>query len=308
MGMFLGEIRDAEKVVAGVKEVERKYKLEARETAYTRVKAMYKGCSFDKVPQKKRRRTYCILNRPVTPLIFANEKLIESLLNGEESTAKDPSDPARILEQIDRLTLEDLMPDLQAQRKSSKSVNVKRTYLEMHRLRGVPDSLFSADALKSIFTFIDYESMKFAAPHCIVVGHLAAIVFEVSSEELRKLNELVAAEMGYEDTNIRVIRPFKELYSEMVATALKYGLGNLHTVNPGDFVEAVAHGMGALWKSCLKGPAEAFYEICKAEAVAAKGKDPSFFFENLRYRLQEIWDAEIIQRSNDFKRAKIDPN
>ncbi len=318
IGMFIAETKNAEKVVADVKEVERKYRMDVREAAYKHIKEMYKGCSFDKIPQKKRRRTYCILNRSVTPLIFANEKLVESFLSVDESVprlgqtgkecSKEIPEAVQIEDRIDKLTLEDMMPDLQMQRRPSKSVNVKRTYLEMNRVRTVPSDLFSIEALKSIFTFVDYESIKFATPHYIVVGHLAAIMFEISSAELRKLNELVASEMGYEEINLRVIKPFKQFYNELVGTALKYGVFNLHTVNSADFVDAAAHAMKTAWKPSLKVPTEAFLELCKSEAAAAKSKDISLFFENLKYRLQEVWDAEIIQKSNDFKKAKVEQN
>ena len=114
--------------------------------------------------------------------------------------------------------------------------------------------------------------------------------------------------MGGEDINIRVIKPFKQFYNELVSTAFKYGIYSLHTVNPSDFVDAVAHALKGAWKPSLKVPTETFYELCKTEAADAKNREVSHLLESLKYGMQEIWHAEIIQKSNDFKKAKLEPH
>ena len=88
--------------------------------------------------------------------------------------------------------------------------------------------------------------------------------------------------MGGEDINVRLIKPFKEFYNQLISIALKYGIFNIHTVSPSDFVEAAGHSLKRLWKPCLKVPTEAFYELCKSEATNAGTKETSYLFENPR--------------------------
>jgi len=113
--------------------------------------------------------------------------------------------------------------------------------------------------------------------------------------------------MGEEEINLRVIKPYKGFYTELMRTVLKYGIQLIHTVNPIDFIDAVAHSMKDRWSASLKGPTEVFYEICKAEAIKEGPKDASILFENVRQKMEELWEADIIARSNNFKKAKLEP-
>ncbi len=121
------------------------------------------------------------------------------------------------------------------------------------------------------------------------------------------MSDCVALEMGEEEITLRVLKPFKRFYTALISTALKYGIHSLHTVNPTDFVDAVAHSMKGVWTAALKIPAGAFYEICKSEAAKEGNRDVSLLFENIRHRMEELWGTDIIQKSNDFKRAKLEP-
>ena len=88
----------------------------------------------------------------------------------------------------------------------------------------------------------------------------------------------------------------------MISTVLKYGLNNLVTVDPEDFVEAIHHAMKKTWRSDLRTPIIGFYELCKAEA----GKDELLAFENVRYNMKKLWEEQIIRKSSKFKKAKLD--
>ncbi len=182
MRVLLAECKKAEHVIQNMWELEKKYAIAKHEAAFNHIKEMHKGYSFDLLPSKKRRRTYTILNRAVTPLIMANEKLVESMLSPSPAESGPQLLPQDLpLEaQMAKMSIQDLLsPDLMLQRKPSKSVNVKRSYLEMHRLRSAPNDIFSVASLKAIFSYVDYESLRFPAPHFIVIGHFAAVVFEV---------------------------------------------------------------------------------------------------------------------------------
>lgn len=110
--------------------------------------------------------------------------------------------------------------------------------------------------------------------------------------------------MGDNDLNIRILKPYKNFYNLMMSTVLKYGLKNLVTVDPEDFVEAVHHSMKKGWRGDLRAAVIAFYELCKAEA----NKEESLAFENVRYNMKELWQKQIIRRSIRFKKTKLEYN
>ena len=110
--------------------------------------------------------------------------------------------------------------------------------------------------------------------------------------------------MGYDNISFRVIKPYKEFYNELISVALKYGIGNLQTVTVSDFIDAIRHSFGSLWKAELEEPAKAFYNWCKSESEFDNNKGTPGWFENVKYKMSQVWEAEIIQKSNDFKKAK----
>jgi len=119
---------------------------------------------------------------------------------------------------------------------------------------------------------------------------------------LAKLSDYVAAEMRENDLNIRILKPYSKFYKLVMSTVLKYGLKNLSSVDSEDFIAAVHHSMKKTWREDLRNPVIAFYELCKAEST----KEESLAFENVRHKMRQIWETQIIERSNKFEKAKLD--
>lgn len=92
----------------------------------------------------------------------------------------------------------------------------------------------------------------------------------------------------------------------MIGIIFKYGISQIHTVDPSDFVEALEHSMGEDWMLTLIKPAETFYNLCKTEI--AKEQDTVLLLENIRYSMLSLWEIEIIQKSNCFKKFKLEPH
>ncbi len=318
MRALLAESKCAENNILSLKELDHKFKWAQKENVYKAFKALdkdYSGLVGGARGKKKSKKVprYFILNRVVTPLVLANERVIESFLRHAESPpATDllPSPEVLLQESIQRMSiLDDDLPELQMQRKPSKSLNIKRSYMEMQRIASGPSDLFSVAALKAIFAHIDYEALKFDNLSCIAVSHFAAIVFEIRSSELHSVNSRVEAEMGLEDVSLRVIKPYKQFYDELVAVALRYGVANLPSVDVADFVDAAQHSMGSLWQKALREPTEAFYAWCTAEAAAVGGKgELAGWFEGVKCRMAQAWEADVIQRASDFRKAKKEQN
>ena len=111
--------------------------------------------------------------------------------------------------------------------------------------------------------------------------------------------------MPYDNLNMRVIKPYKPFYSSLIGLALTYGLDNLHTVARGDFVDAAQHRLNAIWKSSLQEPTEAFFDWCLSKSPS-KPASRLEFFESVRAKMLLHWNTEIVQRSNGFKKAKVE--
>ena len=111
--------------------------------------------------------------------------------------------------------------------------------------------------------------------------------------------------MPYDNLNMRVIKPYKPFYSSLISLVLIYGVQNLHTVARCDFVEAAQHRLGALWKPTLQEPTEAFFDWCLPKSVGRVASRLEFF-EAVRSKMLIHWNAEIVLRSNGFKKAKIE--
>ncbi len=189
---LIAEAKNAEENFVSLRELDHKFKFTQKENVYKTYKALDKdysglvGAARGKRKSKKVPR-YFILNRVVTPLVLANEKVVDSFLRRPESPP--PADilpnPDILQESIQRMTIIDDLPDLTLQRRASKSVNIKRSYMEMQKLASTgPSDLFSVAALKAMFAHIDYEALKFDNLNHVVVNHFAAVVFEVSSASL----------------------------------------------------------------------------------------------------------------------------
>lgn len=113
--------------------------------------------------------------------------------------------------------------------------------------------------------------------------------------------------MSYDNINMRIIKPYKEFYNTAIRVVFQFGLAHLNTVSASDFVDAVQYHMPKTWKPMLKVPAGALFEW--TTAVLCKLKRPLIitdFFDGLINQMMQYWDAEIIQKSNGFKRAKVE--
>lgn len=293
--LFLKESLKAENAVIGMEEIEQKYDLTKKEKTFEEIKEYYKEPrNVTSAAKKPGRWSNKLFDRPVTLLLSASEKQIESL---------ETIQPSQTLEsQLERLSISEFsIANLETRRKTSRSLYLKRNAPEMTVGSSRPQH-FSAAALKIIFSYLDYGFLKFTKPASIVVGDFVVLVIEIKSSELRKLSDCVALEMGDEELNIRILKPYPKFYSMAMSTVLKYGLKNLGTVDPEDFVDALAHLMKKIWRLDLKAPALVFYEWCKAEA----GRDETLAFENIRGNMKRIWKAQIIRRSSKFKKVKLD--
>jgi hypothetical protein len=86
-----------------------------------------------------------------------------------------------------------------------------------------------------------------------------------------------------------------------------FGIFNLPTVNSSDFVDAAKCALGPIWKPELTRPTESFYSICKSEVIKNSGKSEiETVFEGIKYKLLQCWNAQIIEKSNGFKKVKVD--
>lgn len=124
---------------------------------------------------------------------------------------------------------------------------------------------------------------------------------EVKSNELRKLSACISKEMGDEDITIRVLKPFKSFYNLAMSIALKYGLRNLYSVNPDDYIDALKYYMKSQWRTELIVPGKKFFELCKNDVRESY----EYIFNDIKGKIKKLWDTEIIKKSLSFKKMKI---
>jgi len=171
--IFLKEAAKVEKIIEGIEEDERKLRLAGKEKKFKEMQECYKDLSYNKLHPEPARKSHNILNRPVTLLLSADEKMVESY---------ETMNPSQSLEsQLDRLTITEFsFPDLEVKRRTSTSVYLKRSRPELTPAVQSANN-FSESALKVIFSYLDYGSFKFTNPDFIVVGNFAILVIEVLS-------------------------------------------------------------------------------------------------------------------------------
>lgn len=129
----------------------------------------------------------------------------------------------------------------------------------------------------------------------------------MNSVELKKISGTIGYQEGDLKLNVRIIKPYKQLYNGLIRVCLMFGILNLQTVNSGDFVDAAKSCLGTIWKADYAGPAEAFFSLCKTEVFRFEGKNGmEKFFEGIKCKLIQYWNAQIIEKSNGFKKLKID--
>lgn len=182
MKIFLVEAEKADTMLQTIKANEDKFKKTQIEKTYldlTKKGKDYSGMVNSK--KKSRTKHYYILNRVVSPLIIAEERIVHSF---------DPHTPAtpetqgflqieNIQDSFEKLSLVEELPGTKLPAKTVKSACIKRSFIEMQKTQSSRHDVFSAPSLKSIFAYIDYEAMKLPKIQYIVTGHFAAVVFEV---------------------------------------------------------------------------------------------------------------------------------
>jgi hypothetical protein len=102
------------------------------------------------------------------------------------------------------------------------------------------------------------------------------------------------------------MKPYKQLYRMIACVACKFGIESLKTLNESDFSEAVKHHFGIEWKDDFADVTKAFLGWCKKELMNHKQQTMLELFENIRYRMMQLWETEIVQPSAEFKKAKIE--
>ena len=112
--------------------------------------------------------------------------------------------------------------------------------------------------------------------------------------------------MAYDNINLRIIKPYKQLYNILISIILTFGIDNLGTLNQTDYVDAVQHKISTIWKPILKQPVEAFYECCRGIAIKRNKQGLPEFFQLVNCKMMQLWDTEIVQQSNNFKKAKVE--
>lgn len=170
MGAFLKEAIKAEKVIEEIEEHERKFRLASKEKKFKEMQEICKGQADIRLDEEPKRKSLHILNRPVTLLLSADEKV----------EAYETIRPTQAIEsQLEQMKITEfpvLEPD--TTKRASTSVYLKRSRPEFESDYSTPDN-FTELALKVIFSYLDYGLYKLEESSFIVVGNFAILVIEV---------------------------------------------------------------------------------------------------------------------------------
>jgi hypothetical protein len=159
------------------KEKEKEY-LQARET-YSRAKETLS----DKRSSKRNR--YSFHKRVVTPLISVNERVVESMATAKlnyshaKTTPSGDLDPGHIQVGMQNMAIFEEPSFGQRKKHPSKSLSIKRNYVEMHKTHTGPRAGLSPEAVLTVMAYLDYQALQFATPHHFAIGRLAVVIFEV---------------------------------------------------------------------------------------------------------------------------------
>lgn len=167
---FLNEAAKTEKIIEGVEEVEKKFRLSRKEQTFKEMQEFYKDPTHANTSSETFRKSYNIFDRPVTLLLSADEKMVEIF---------ETISPSQTLEsQLERLVINEFpLPISDSKRRTTKSLYLKRSRPELTRATSRDN--FSAGALKVIFSYLDYGLSKYDSPDFIVVGNFVILVTEV---------------------------------------------------------------------------------------------------------------------------------
>ena len=244
------------------------------------LKNLYKEVKFDHSYRKS--KYYIFNNRIVTPLLLANLKIAEHY--SVEKTGPD----SNMEEKFKHLNLGDGCKELvkpvseqgpHSMKQNQKSIkpgpqSMKRSYKEMQKVTTDNYDMFSPEALSAIFAYMDYLAMRMTEKsQCLIIGHFAVVLYEVKATELRDIHKRIGIEMPYDNINLRVIKPSKSFYNDLIQIALKFGLSHLSSVTLMDFINALKHNMGQSWNPGLSSAIEFFLECCKglSKEITSRG-------------------------------------
>ena len=113
-------------------------------------------------------------------------------------------------------------------------------------------------------------------------------------------------EIGIEEVNIRILKPFKKFYNMAMKVVLTYGFKNLLSVNQEDFIEVLEEFLKDIWTPNLKRPAEIFLHWCRDVLFKSSNANQALLFEQVKYKIEEAWIKTIIMKAKVFKRVKVD--
>jgi len=169
-----------EKAIEETKKLERNCHLAEKEKTFKKMQELYKEKSVASPYSETSRHSYNILNRPVTLLLLADEKI-------ENYETINPSQ--RLESLLERLSIKEFSPEEnEVNYRTSKSCYLKRSVSEMEE-SVINSGNFSAGALKVIFSYLDYGFLKFENPDFIVIGNFVTLVIEVFSSSYNRLNQ-----------------------------------------------------------------------------------------------------------------------
>jgi hypothetical protein len=199
MLVLIAAAKDAAQKVDKFREGERFIQLLQYEKTYNGLKEDSKdeaGCvNWQK--SKSSPTKYIMFNRVITPLLIATETVVESPLPADLSRSPAPAPASssdmkglgmsqltsgeceKLQECFQKLTIEAEAPDFTLARKHSRSLRLKRSYMEMQKVDVAPESILTVRMLKAVFAYLDYESGKFSSPQHIIIGQLVTLIYEV---------------------------------------------------------------------------------------------------------------------------------
>ena len=297
---------------------ENNYQLMQKGKLAANLKTLYKETAHNIVHKKTHPIKYVLRNRIVSPLMLANVRVVEQYFHTSEPMDMG-SDTSKVEANLEQMSIQEnecaavaavaatmIQPDAKGQ---SKSLKIKRSFMEMQKLESANYDLFSIGVLNAIFAYMDYQSGKVPennSQQYSVIGHFAVVLYEIHAPELKNIHTLIAVDTVYDNINLRVIKPHKQFYRLLLRVALKFGLLYFSTVNKADYLNAVQHHIGAEWSSMLRAPVEFFFDCCKGLVKELQSKGTSEFFEMLRGKLMEMWEMDVIQKSGTFKKGKAE--
>lgn len=270
------------------------YRQHQREQQYKSLKLLHRLIFDEKIERKTNPVHYVLGNNVVTPLLFTK------MIMEEEHTAEEGSS---------------VVSTDASFRREANGVHATEAALETPRPVGKPAlstqkvmqqnaDLFTPGVLSAILVYINFkQGNDIDMNKYIVVGYFAVAMWEVTASELRQVHELVGARMLYNNINMRLVRPFRPVYSVFMRVALIFGVDLLDTVDFKDFASAVRSQLGPAWRPELVPAVRLFLKVGQSLKNVARKKGLLSFMERVREELMRKWQTEIVSKSFTFTQA-----